>query len=109
MEETSSVLLSVLLPRLPFFAVMAVACVVAVVRWDKHPPISAMVLGACAVDVLLGVAGGLLPFFMRERGLPMSSVGLVSGGLSVVGAASRLVLIAAVFMGRDAAPARPAA
>lgn len=108
MEESSSVLLSVLLPRLPFFAVMAVACVVAVVRWDKHPPISAMVVGACGLDVLLGIAGGLLPYLMRERGLPMSGVTLLSGGLGVLSAVTRLVLIAAVFMGREAAPARPA-
>lgn len=100
---------SSLLLRTPLLIVYGVALGYAVVRWDKHPQVSLLVVLAVAGLALQLVAGTLLttwlPLQMRASGKSANEIGaffslygIVSG---LLGAGCWAMVVAAIFGWRE--------
>ncbi len=95
--------------QLPFLLVWLAGAVVAMVRWERHPLVSGLVLVGAGIEVLMGVARIALPMMAQQRGMPISQMGLVYGGLGCVSEIAIGLVLTAVFIERTGAatPQRP--
>lgn len=100
---------AVLAGLVPTFLVWGGGVVFAVVRWQRHPMVSALFIGAAVVELLVRTASALVPMTLVRSGRSVSELGWVFGGLNLVGLTGVAISIVAVFIDRrrgDEAPAR---
>jgi hypothetical protein len=90
--------LSMLVSAGPGMLMWLVVGVIAAVRWPRHPLVSALVVAAAGLEVLVSVARGALVFMVRENPGAMMTVSVASG---VVGLAGTLCLVCAAFVDRQ--------
>lgn len=100
--------LTQVLGNLPFLALWIIAGVLALVRWDKHPTASVLVLVAAGISVMTRIASVALPIVLTERGLSMSSMSWVFTAIGLVGTVGLACLIGAAFVDRDSRTGPPA-
>ncbi len=94
---------------IPYFATLFVGLIVALVRWQRSPPVSALLAAALGTTLLIGVAYRIaIPLVVAGRGnTPISTVAFYLGVIGIVLAFIRTfcwaAVVAAVF-GWRAAP-----
>jgi hypothetical protein len=107
-------LLGQLLFSTPFFVLCGLGLALAIVRWRLHPRVSLLVVLACTIELLAGLAGAVLsvlPLWHLARGgtnaqlaMFMATSNAVLGIVRVVGFG---LLLAAAFSGRSVVAASP--
>lgn len=116
-EQFIVAVLGGLLGRLPLLLVWAVGIVVAVVQWQKHSRVSALLVGGLAILLVNAVAGavfnGYLPVMLSDGGMMQGSPGKMIAVVSVVqtlvSAIGWVFVLIAVFIARPALPEQRAA
>lgn len=101
-----------ILGRLPTLIAWLVAVVIALVRWKKHPKVSALVVIAVAIlsiELLIGsVFTAAMPRYLSASGRGASEIGVVFAAYSFVNSAISAgcwaMLIAAIFGWREQPP-----
>jgi hypothetical protein len=100
-----------LLTRLPILAVFGVGITLAVMRWDQHPSVSMLAtvgLGLAAVLTAVSTLFSVLPMMLTSDGRSMEDVGTIMSGVSmlmtVLNAGVWVVILVAIFAGREATP-----
>lgn len=86
---------------LPYLAVWVVAAVVAAIRWNRHPVVSALVVTSSAVHALVMVANVVVPMRMMQEGATVASLVPLHMALGLVGLVGTVCMIVAVFIGRQ--------
>ncbi len=99
------------LGMVPFLLVWLAAGVVALVRWDRHPTVSTLVLLAAGMEVLSNIARVVVPPVLASRGMEMRQMSIIYGVLSLFSSGALAVVVTAVFIerarGKSETPARP--
>lgn len=97
---------------LPIYAVWLVGIVVALIRWGRHPQVSAIVAASLAGLLVLNVgtriASSMIISAARRGGQPLASIGVYLGILgiaaSLLRASAWIALLIALFGWRQSAP-----
>lgn len=100
-------ILSAALSLLPSLLVWIPAGVLALVRFEKHPTASVLLLVAGVISLMTHLASVLLPQVLTERGMAMSQMSWVFTAMGLVGTVGLACLVAAVFVERDSAKNGP--
>jgi len=95
----------------PFVLVWLAAAGVALVRWDRHPTVSTLVLVAAGMEVMINIARVLAPTLLASRGVEMRQMSTVYVALSLFSSVALTLVVVAAFAergpGKTETPARP--
>ncbi len=102
-----------LITRLPHLLVWGGAMVLAVLRMQRHPKASKLLLAGASISVvvtLVGTALGLLPGYLIGQGRSPSEIsllmGIIGGGSTLVSAVGLGLVVASVFLDREPSSTR---
>lgn len=94
--------LTSILSSVPFYAVWVVACVLAGLRWSKHPTASALVVTGGVLQILASLARVAMPMVLRGENGSSELMWVGYGLAAVVSTAGLGCLVCAVFSNRPA-------
>jgi hypothetical protein len=105
---TFSRLVQLIAPNLPLLLVWLAGIVFAVVRWNRHPRVSALVVAGLSIFVIsifFGVLVSLMPAFIHSRGVPFALATNIVSALNLLLTLARILgwglILAAVFANRN--------
>ena len=115
MDNQWAMLFSNLVTQLPTLLAYLVVIVIALVEWKKYPRPSLLLLAAVAVSLVLTIGFPILQnviFAQQQLGeIQATQMGWLLSGLGFVSSLIRAValalMVAAVYVGRQPAPAEP--
>ncbi len=101
--------LSLMLPRVPFLLAYLVGVILAIVFWNRHPPVSLMaLLGFLILLVNLFAGVGINVWTLSNPAMPIDQRGMLlqtlSMGRSLLSLVAFGLLITAIFGWRQAGP-----
>ncbi len=98
--------LTTILMSVPSLLVELAALVLALARWSRHPTVSMLVVVSSGVHLFTRLAFAVVPMVMTRVG-GASEMSLVYGAIGLVGTLGQVMLVAAVFTGRQTGTEAP--
>ena len=84
------------LPQVPLVLLFTVGIVLAIIRWQRHPLASLLLVVGATIELLLAVAYTVLPYALENNGSMMAAFSV----LRLVGLVGTALVMAAVFVER---------